>query len=129
MALDEEFAFSELSDCERVEEIRQNGLIVSSDNLDSFFLWRAKSHATTCNLCQERDPRAVESLSDMITTAEMALVLEIDEIRGEHLREASAIARRAILCDSSPAVFASDGPSRELLQPGAARTSGACQQE
>jgi hypothetical protein len=81
-------AFFELSECERVDSILQDGLVVESDNLDSGFLWRAKWHASACASCQRRHPSVLASLTELITEAEMALALEIDEIRGEHMREA-----------------------------------------
>lgn len=103
--MDDDFAFYKLSDCDRVDRILQEGLVVESDNLDSVFLWRAKWHAGTCDRCQDRHPNVLESLARMITEAEAVLGLEVDKIRGEHLCEASEIARRSIL--SCPPVSSS----------------------
>jgi hypothetical protein len=106
--VDDEIAFPELSECQRVESILQDGLIVESNNLYSAFLWRAKWHARACDLCQQRHPGVLASLAMMIRNAEAALALEIDEIRGEHVREASEIARRSILSRPAESIFPLD---------------------
>jgi hypothetical protein len=95
--MSEEVPFPRLSECQRVESILQNGIDASSENLYAFFLWVATDHVRSCDSCRKRHPNAVPHLSSLTNHAEAALALEIDEISGQHLSEASEIARRAIV--------------------------------
>jgi hypothetical protein len=57
--LDKETSFLQLSDCERVESILEDGIVVGSDNFYSGYLWRARWHASSCNQCLQRHPGAL----------------------------------------------------------------------
>jgi hypothetical protein len=98
--------FPKMTDCEWVDSILEDQLVVESKNLLSHFLWRSKCHAHDCATCKRKHPGVLSSLSRRIEHAEAGLALEIDEIRADHLREASQIARQSILSRPADSIFA-----------------------
>jgi hypothetical protein len=100
--------FRALSDCQRVEHILQYGIDATSENLLAYWLWDAKSHASTCQSCQQDNPLVIETLTSMVNRAETLLALEIDAIRAKHMTEAGELVRRVILSRPADSAFPLD---------------------